>query len=100
MKYRRIGQDVYKIAIFRNPVTLIENYTDMKIFLVAVLYFVWIMSLLGQTIPARQKGNYFKITSNDYVEKVIKPWKYQYTQTQAENLSDERLGYNYEAVYY
>ncbi len=59
----------------------------MKILLI-LLFFFWTISTFGQTNLTRQKGNYFKTTSGDYFKKVIKPWKYQYTQTQINNAGD------------
>ncbi len=57
----------------------------MKIFL---LLFITIITVtgFGQTTPPAKKGNYFETNSKDYFEKVIEPWRYQYTAT--ENLKN------------
>ena len=60
----------------------------MKNYFVFIFCLISTISLFGQTNPATQKGNYFKTTSKDYFENVIKPWKYQYIEAQAGNLSD------------
>lgn len=80
------------------------NYKLMKIFLIG-LYLIGTTSIFGQSNPSRQNGTYFKTTSSEYFEKVIKPWKYQYTQTQVENDSDsvQKIGkiifWRSEAIY-
>lgn len=59
----------------------------MKIYFVA-LCLIWTVLSFGQTNKDLQKGNYFQTTSTDYFERVIKPWKYQYVQTQIDEVGD------------
>lgn len=60
----------------------------MKVSIIITLNLIWTLSLSGQTNPTSQKGNYFKTTSDDYFERVIRPWKYQFTRSQAEPVND------------
>ena len=46
------------------------------------------MRLSGQINQTTQKGNYFKTTSGGYFERVIKPWKYQFTKTDVDKAND------------
>ena len=64
------------------------NYKDMKFYLIFILSFVLTMRLSGQINQTTQKGNYFKTTSDGYFERVIKPWKYQFTKTDVDKAND------------
>jgi hypothetical protein len=60
---------------------------DMKVYFFS-FFIIWTISSFGQTNQTSQKGNYFKTTSSDYFERVLKPWKYEYDQTQVDNTND------------
>ncbi len=65
----------------------------MRFFIFAVLTF-WTVFSFGQTNQSASKGTTFKTTPGEYFEKVIKPWKYQYSQAEGEirNESVKKIG--------
>ncbi len=63
----------------------------MKIFLL-LFYIIFNVTAFGQTTPPGKKGNYFETNSKAYFEKVLEPWRYQFTATVNFNEPVKRIG--------
>jgi hypothetical protein len=64
----------------------------MKITYVIIACFIYTTSLFGQTNPSTQKGTYFTVNAKDYFERVIKPWKFQFTPANNSRDSIRKIG--------
>lgn len=63
----------------------------MKKFLLLFLV-ITTVTAFGQTTPPAKNGNYFETNSNNYFEKVIKPWRYQFTATDNLKETEKKIG--------